>query len=86
LPALALQVPPTTTLESALQRIAQRLARNVSDGMRPVCDMPGNAGRIDAVERWTFEQPQRLAGVDVLQVLALALGPAGGTRRWAAPA
>jgi 4-hydroxybutyrate CoA-transferase len=50
----------------------------VSEGVRPVCYLPGNAGRIDAVERWIFEQPQRLAGVDVFQVLAL--GPASGWR------
>ena len=50
----------------------------VADGIRPVCYLPGNAGRIDAVERWIFERPQRLAGTDVFQVLAL--GPAGGRR------
>jgi len=69
----------TTTLEDALDLVAQRLARLASEGSRPVCYLPGNAGRIDAVERWIFEQPQRLGGVDVFQVLAL--GPATGWRR-----
>jgi acyl-CoA hydrolase/GNAT superfamily N-acetyltransferase len=44
-----------------------------------VCYLPGNAGRIDAIERWIFQQPQRLQGVDVFQVLAL--GPAAGWRQ-----
>jgi acyl-CoA hydrolase/RimJ/RimL family protein N-acetyltransferase len=66
-------------LESALDLVAERLAGLAADGQRPVCYLPGNAGRIDAVERWIFEQPQRLRGVDVFQVLAL--GPAAGWRR-----
>ena len=70
---------PTTTFDTALDRVTQRLARHAADGIRPVCYLPGNAGRIDAVERLIFEQPQRFAGVDVFQVLAL--GPATGWRR-----
>jgi 4-hydroxybutyrate CoA-transferase len=70
---------PMTTLESAMDLVAQRLARHAAEGARPVCYLPGNAGRIDAVERWIFEQPQRLRGVDIFQVLAL--GPATGWRR-----
>ncbi len=69
----------TTTFDTALDRVTQRLARHAADGIRPVCYLPGNAGRIDAVERLIFEQPQRFAGVDVFQVLAL--GPATGWRR-----
>ncbi len=72
----------TTPLAAALQTVAERLAllgRLAADGARPVCYLPGNAGRIDAVERWIFEQPQRLAGVDIFQVLAL--GPAEGWSR-----
>lgn len=69
----------TTSLENALDLVSQRLARLAADGGRPVCYLPGNAGRIDAVEKWIFEQPQRLRGVDVFQVLAL--GPATGWRR-----
>jgi acyl-CoA hydrolase/GNAT superfamily N-acetyltransferase len=69
----------TTNLHTALDLVAQRLAGHTAQGLRPVCYLPGNAGRIDAVERWIFEQPQRLAGVDVFQVLAL--GPATGWRR-----
>lgn len=70
---------PTMTFQAALDIVAQRLAGHASEGIRPVCYLPGNAGRIDAVERWIFEQPQRLRGVDVFQVLAL--GPATGWRR-----
>jgi 4-hydroxybutyrate CoA-transferase len=70
---------PATALETALELVAQRLAQQVAQGARPVCYLPGNAGRIDAVERWIFEQPQRLCGVDVFQVLAL--GPDAGWRR-----
>ena len=69
----------TTTFETALDLVTQRLARLAATGSRPVCYLPGNAGRIDAVERLLFEQPQRFAGVDVFQVLAL--GPAAGWRR-----
>ena len=69
----------TTTLENALDVVTQRLAGHVAEGIRPVCYLPGNAGRIDAVERFIFEQPQRLSGVDIFQVLAL--GPATGWRR-----
>lgn len=69
----------TATLESALDLVAQRLARLASEGSRPVCYLPGNAGRIDAVEQWIYRQPQRLCGVDVFQVLAL--GPATGWRQ-----
>jgi acyl-CoA hydrolase/RimJ/RimL family protein N-acetyltransferase len=69
----------TTTLDVAMDRAAQRLASGVSHDVRPVCYLPGNAGRIDAVERWVFDQPERLRGVDVFQVLAL--GPAVGWRQ-----
>jgi 4-hydroxybutyrate CoA-transferase len=69
----------TTSFDTAMALIAQRLAQHVSDGIRPVCYLPGNAGRIDAVERWIFDQPQRLRGIDIFQVLAL--GPAKGWRR-----
>lgn len=69
----------TTPLDTALQVVSQRLAGLVAQGERPVCYLPGNAGRIDAVERWIFEQPQRLDGVDIFQVLAL--GPAAGWRK-----
>jgi acyl-CoA hydrolase/RimJ/RimL family protein N-acetyltransferase len=69
----------TTTLDNAMDLVAQRLAQHASEGIRPVCYLPGNAGRIDAVERAIFEQPQRLRGVDLFQVLAL--GPAQGWRR-----
>lgn len=69
----------TTTFDAALGLVTQRLARHRADGIRPVCCLPGNAGRIDAVERLIFEQPQRFAGVDVFQVLAL--GPAAGWQR-----
>lgn len=68
-----------TTLDNALDLVALRLAQHTGEGIRPVCYLPGNAGRIDAVERWIFEQPQRLRGVDIFQVLAL--GPATGWRR-----
>ncbi|MBL8305542.1 MAG: GNAT family N-acetyltransferase [Rubrivivax sp.] len=70
---------PTVALETALQRVAQHLAAIAADGTRPVCYLPGNAGRIDPVERWIFAQPQALAGVDIFQVLAL--GPAQGWRQ-----
>ena len=68
----------TTTFGNALEIVTRQLARHVSKEVRPVCYLPGNAGRIDAVERWIFEQPERLRGVDVFQVLAL--GPARGWR------
>jgi acyl-CoA hydrolase/RimJ/RimL family protein N-acetyltransferase len=69
----------TTTLESALKLVTQQLSQHRDDGNRPVCYLPGNAGRIDAVERWIFQQPQAWSGVDVFQVLAL--GPAQGWRQ-----
>lgn len=69
----------TLSFDAALDLVTQRLARHVAQGSRPVCYLPGNAGRIDAVERLVFDQPQRFAGVDVFQVLAL--GPATGWRR-----
>lgn len=69
----------TTSFDTALEIVTQRLARHAAKGHRPVCYLPGNAGRIDAVERLIFEQPQRFAGVDVFQVLAL--GPATRWRR-----
>jgi acyl-CoA hydrolase/RimJ/RimL family protein N-acetyltransferase len=69
----------TVPFDFALDTVAQRLARLVSEGIRPVCYLPGNAGRVDAVERWIFDQPQLLRGVDVFQVLAL--GPATGWNR-----
>jgi acyl-CoA hydrolase/RimJ/RimL family protein N-acetyltransferase len=72
-------MPSNTTLHTALDIVAQRLSRYVTQGVRPVCYLPGNAGRIDAVERWIFEQPQRMAGADVFQVLAL--GPAAGWQK-----
>jgi acyl-CoA hydrolase/RimJ/RimL family protein N-acetyltransferase len=68
-----------TTFDTALDLVMQRLARHAAEGIRPVCYLPGNAGRIDAVERRVFEEPQRFAGVDFFQVLAL--GPAAGWRR-----
>lgn len=68
--------PLTSTLTAALEAAAQRLAAARGGPQRPVCYLPGNAGRIDAVERWIFEHPQRLAGTDVFQLLAL--GPAAG--------
>jgi acyl-CoA hydrolase/RimJ/RimL family protein N-acetyltransferase len=74
-----MDLKPTTTFDTALNLVAQRLAKHVADGKRPVCYLPGNAGRIDAVERWIFEQPQALAGADIFQVLAL--GPAQGWRQ-----
>lgn len=70
---------PTTTFDTAMELVSQRLARHAADAVRPVCYLPGNAGRIAAVERWIFEQPQRLDGVDIFQVLAL--GPATGWQR-----
>jgi acyl-CoA hydrolase/RimJ/RimL family protein N-acetyltransferase len=69
----------TTTFDTAMDLVTQRLTPHASDGTRPVCYLPGNAGRIDAIERWIFEQPQRLRGVDIFQVLAL--GPAQGWRQ-----
>lgn len=72
-------MPPKTTLHTALDLVSQRLGQYVAPGVRPVCYLPGNAGRIDAVERWIAEQPQRLAGTDVFQVLAL--GPAAVWRQ-----
>ena len=78
--ALLYMIPmgTTTTFDDALEHVTQELARHASREVRPVCYLPGNAGRIDAVERWIFEQPQRLRGVDIFQVLAL--GPAKGWR------
>lgn len=67
------------SLSAALDRVALRLADAVATGRRPVLYLPGNAGRLDAVERWVFDHPQRLQGVDIFQVLAL--GPARGWQR-----
>lgn len=69
----------TTTFDTALDLVTQRLAQQTTGHTRPVCYLPGNAGRIDAVERSIFEQPQRFGGVDIFQVLAL--GPATGWQR-----
>jgi acyl-CoA hydrolase/RimJ/RimL family protein N-acetyltransferase len=70
---------PPIPLSTALDLVAQRLNRDATGMRRPVCYLPGNAGRIDAVERWIFDQPRRLAGIDIFQVLAL--GPAAGWKR-----
>ena len=43
--------PFATPLPAALERVAQRLADARGGPTRPVCYLPGNAGRIDAVER-----------------------------------
>jgi acyl-CoA hydrolase/RimJ/RimL family protein N-acetyltransferase len=64
----------TCTPEAAFDFVAKRLAALRGGARRPVCYLPGNAGRIDAVERQLFEHPVRFRGVDVFQ--ALALGPA----------
>lgn len=64
------------TLDEALEVVARRLGDLRGGSRRPVLYLPGNAGRIDAVERWIFANPERLRDVDVFQVLAL--GPAQG--------
>lgn len=71
--------PASCTPEVALDVVARRLAGLRNGGRRPVCYLPGNAGRIDAIEQRIFEHPSRLRGVDVFQVLAL--GPAAGWER-----
>lgn len=72
--------PRTASLEEALDAVAERLSSQPrADGRRPVCYLPGNAGRIACVEEWIYTQPQRLRGVDVFQLLAL--GPAEGWQR-----
>jgi acyl-CoA hydrolase/RimJ/RimL family protein N-acetyltransferase len=66
-------------LDAALHAAAALLAQAARCGTaahRPVLYLPGNAGRIDAVEQWLFAQPQALAGCDVFQIYAL--GPAEG--------
>jgi acetyl-CoA hydrolase len=60
----------------AMEIVAQQLAQGRRDGRRPVCYLPGNAGRVVGVEDWIFENPERLRDVDMFQVLAL--GPASG--------
>lgn len=70
---------PAASLEEALEIVADRLARRRVDARRPVCYLPGNAGRIAGVEQWIFDHPRRLRGVDVFQLLAL--GPAAGWQR-----
>ncbi len=75
-------MPPirqVTTLEDVLDIVTCQLAERVAEGTRPVCYLPGNAGRIGALEEWVFAHPERFAGVDLFQVLAL--GPAEGWRR-----
>lgn len=69
----------TVALADALETIATRLGRPSPSGQRPILYIPGNAARVEAVERWIFEHPQRLAGADVFQVLAL--GPSAGWKR-----
>ena len=69
----------TTSLAAALEVVAGQLMHGEGRNGRPVLYLPGNAGRIDAVERWIFDHPQRLTGTDVFQVLAL--GPAAGWER-----
>jgi hypothetical protein len=72
----------TTTLDNAMDLVAQRLTRPSSEGIRPVCCLPGNAGRVDAVEIWTFGQPPRLRGVDQCSATASATPP-GSSRAFA---
>ena len=62
-----------------MRRVAQVLADASSPARPPVCYLPGNAGRIDAVEQWIFDHPQDLRAVDVFQILAL--GPTAGWDR-----
>ena len=69
----------STELAAALRNAAQHLARHRVTAHRPVCYLPGNAGRIDAVEQWIFEHAQQLRDVDLFQVQAL--GPAAGWER-----
>lgn len=69
-------------LHDALNVAADQLAQARRAGAsphRPVLYLPGNAGRIDAVEQWLFAQPGALAGCDVFQIYAL--GPAEGWER-----
>lgn len=68
-----------TPLPDALEVVARRLSQLAAGGRRPVCYLPGNAGRVDAIEQWIFQHPQRLSGVDVFQILAL--GSADGWKR-----
>ncbi len=71
--------PRTVSLAAALDVVTQRLARAAADDSRPVCYLPGNAGRIAALEEWIFEHASAFGGVDIFQVLAL--GPEAGWRR-----
>ncbi|EHR70669.1 acetyl-CoA hydrolase [Burkholderiales bacterium JOSHI_001] len=76
------QIERSGTLDAALQQAAAQLAQARPDGAtahRPVLYLPGNAGRIDAVEQWLFAQPEAIAGCDVFQIYAL--GPAEGWER-----
>ena len=68
-----------TELAAVLHMATRQLSKNRVTAHRPVCYLPGNAGRIDAVEQWIFEHPQQLRDVDLFQVLAL--GPASGWER-----
>lgn len=68
-----------TSVEAALAVVAGHLKHDPAHDGRSVLYLPGNAGRIDAVERWIFDNPQQLKGADVFQVLAL--GPAAGWER-----
>ena len=68
--------PGATPFAKAMETIARRLSLRRRDGERPVCYLPGNAGRVVGVEDWIFEHAPRLREVDVFQ--ALALGPAAG--------
>ena len=76
---MALNGTGVNGVAAAMERVVQRLGAVGGGHRRPVCYLPGNAGRIDAVEQWIFEQPHRLRGVDLFQVLAL--GPASGWER-----
>lgn len=66
----------TVSVMRAMETVADLLSGTMPNPERPVCYLPGNAGRIAPVEDWIFANAKRMKNVDIFQ--ALALGPAKG--------
>jgi acyl-CoA hydrolase/L-amino acid N-acyltransferase YncA len=73
--------PPALNVPEAMQRVVEVLAQARAAGRVPVLYLPGNAGRIAAVEDWVFDHATELARGQTLHLFqTLALG---SPARWA---
>ncbi|MCA9362961.1 hypothetical protein KC851_01450 [Candidatus Kaiserbacteria bacterium] len=69
----------TVSLTEAMGEVSERLRREKSLGDRPVCYLPGNCGRINAVEEWIYNHASEISGTYAFQTLSM--GPAEGWER-----